>query len=94
MTMTVGELKELLQDLDDEMEVRLAHQPSWPFEYSISGAEVVDLNEPDPDDTVEPEDEEHPDDVEEPEPNEILYLAEGTQLGYLPGVVSRLLGWR
>jgi hypothetical protein len=33
--MTVGELLELLEDFPEDAEVRLAHQPSWPFEYSI-----------------------------------------------------------
>lgn len=91
--MTVGELKELLEDLDDEMEVRIAQQPSWPLEYAIGGGEVVDLNEPaeDEGEFVPPGEEE---DLEEEEPREVLYLFEGSQLGYLPGVVSRRLGWR
>ncbi|MBX3045149.1 MAG: hypothetical protein KIT33_15370 [Candidatus Kapabacteria bacterium] len=33
--MTVAELIETLQDFDLDMEVRIAHQPNWPFEYSI-----------------------------------------------------------
>ena len=82
--MTVGELKEMLEDLDDDMEVRLAHQPSWPFEYSISNGQVVDVNEPDEDD----------EEAEEKEPREILYLIEGSQLGYLPGIVSQAIGWK
>jgi hypothetical protein len=35
MSMTVGELKEYLENFDDEAEVRIMSQPSWPFEYSI-----------------------------------------------------------
>lgn len=36
--MNVQELKELLEDLPDDMEVRLMIQPSYPFEYSITGS--------------------------------------------------------
>ena len=38
--MTVGELIENLQGFEEELEVRLAMQPSWPFEYSIG--DIVD----------------------------------------------------
>jgi predicted membrane GTPase involved in stress response len=77
--MTVGELKEMLEGLDDDMEVRLAMQPAWPFEYSISSVEVID-NDPEGSDK---------------EPIEgIVYLVEGDQLGYLPGNVCNQLGWR
>lgn len=34
--MTVAELIELLSDLDPEAEVRLAVQPSWPFEHHLA----------------------------------------------------------
>lgn len=34
--MNVGELIELLSNYEDDLEVRLATQPSWPFEYSIT----------------------------------------------------------
>jgi hypothetical protein len=36
--MTVGELREILQDMDDEAEVRLAIQPSYPLELSVREA--------------------------------------------------------
>lgn len=35
--MTVEELIEELQGMDQDAEVRFASQPSWPFEYSING---------------------------------------------------------
>ena len=41
MSLTVEELKEMLEDLPDDMEVRVAHQPSWPFEYEVTSAGVV-----------------------------------------------------
>ncbi|MFE1612690.1 hypothetical protein CLM85_06970 [Streptomyces albidoflavus] len=36
MEMTVGELIEQLEQMDPEATVRLATQPQYPFEYSIS----------------------------------------------------------
>ncbi len=91
--MTVGELKEMLEDLDDAMEVRLAHQPSWPFEYSIRDGLVMDIKGCDPEDLPET-DMDGSRFVDDHEPEEILYLVEGRQIGYLPGVVSKALGWR
>jgi hypothetical protein len=39
MTLRIGELLEVLQELVDEhgpeTEIRLAHQPQWAFEYSL-----------------------------------------------------------
>jgi len=69
--MTVGELLELLSVLPEEMEVKLATQPAWPFEYSIAGAELVDDEEGIP----------------------ALWLAEGTQRGYLSAAVAEAFGW-
>jgi len=34
--MTVSELISTLQELDGDLQVRVAHQPNYPFEYSIS----------------------------------------------------------
>lgn len=39
--MTVARLKEILEDLDDSAEVRLAFQPNYPFEYTIEAVEEV-----------------------------------------------------
>ena len=83
--MTVGELKEMLDGLDDDTEVRLAMQPAWPFEYSISSVEVI-LEEKD----EEGKDEEGNDLI----PTETVYLVEGEQLGYLPEHISDQFGWR
>ena len=35
--MKVSELMELLQECDPDAEVTIAHQPNYPFEYSIQG---------------------------------------------------------
>jgi len=40
--MTAEELIEFLQDFDPETEVRIAHQPNYPFEYAIDDIVIVD----------------------------------------------------
>jgi len=73
--MNVQELKELLEELPDSMEVRIMQQPSWPFEYSVQGAitrmEIVD--------TMDDEDEDLDDNLME---EDCLFLLEGSQLCY------------
>ena len=64
--MLVSDLINILKGQDLDSEVRLAMQPSWPFEYSISEVVVVD---------------------------DVTYLSEGTQLGYLPSEVKKELTW-
>ncbi len=63
--------------------MRFAHQPRWAFEYSISDVVEVEL---DRDDNGE-----YHNGRGVPE---VVYIAEGTQLGYLPGAASEVLGWR
>lgn len=65
--MTVGELIRFLEDHDMDTEVRLAQQPSYPFEYSIGY-------------------------VTEPI-NNIIYIGEENQIGYLPKEAKDELGW-
>lgn len=85
MTMTVEELIEALSGLPPETEVRFAHQPSWPFEYSISDLHVAYPSDSEDDDDGEPLD----------RPGEVVaYLVEEQQLNYLPGAVSRAIGWK
>lgn len=43
--MRVSDLIERLQDLDPDAEVKLAFQPSWPFQYSVGELVEVDVNE-------------------------------------------------
>lgn len=111
--MTLSELIQTLQDIQDDQvdgvdpEVRLASQPSWPFEWSISN--VVEIADPESEDLVSLQDElsetededaareimDRIDDIMErsKQNGPVVYLAEGTQLGYLPGVVAAELGW-
>ena len=40
--MTVGDLLDLLDGLDENMEVRFASQPSYPFEYGVDDGYIVE----------------------------------------------------
>ena len=62
----------------NDVEVRAAQQPKWAFEYSIESAV-----------TIEVEDKE----TLKGEKEKIVYLGEGSQLGYLNEDASRELGW-
>lgn len=73
--MTVAELMELLEQYNGGMEVRMMCQPNWPFEYSLAG--IVCKGEIDG--SVEME--EDADGVIGIE-SDVLYLLEGSQLGY------------
>jgi len=76
--------KELIEELEyaisinggNDVEVRTAQQPSWPFEYTIDQAITVEV------------DDEYAD-----EKNKIVYLGEGSQLGYLNELASSEMGW-
>ena len=71
---------QILEDYDQDAEVRIAIQPRWPLEYSISDVVCSDSIKPDEDDE-ENEDEDQP---------VVVYLTEGTQIGYAPaGVFGR-----
>jgi hypothetical protein len=84
--MNVGDLKRLLEDVDDDAEVRFASQPSWPFEYSIADVHEHWPGGPSPYPDEEPG-------YDEFEDNPVVYLVEGRQLAYLPGDVARDIGW-
>jgi hypothetical protein len=83
--MNVRDLKRFLEDVDEDLEVRFASQPNWPFEYEIDDIVIVDLNVP--------EDFETDEERETVESAEVVYLVEGIQLDYLPGVVREAVGW-
>jgi hypothetical protein len=92
--MTIRELIDQLEDLaeehGDDVEVRLAHQPSWPFEYSIDDVVAVCA-----DDDDEAEAEDYPGQrVDGSSTLPVVYIAEKSQLGYLPGIAADALGWR
>ena len=73
--MTLNELIERLEEYRDELgedaEVRLMTQQNWPFENSITGlVSGAEINAADDDDDA---------DVET---DAVVYIVEGTQLGY------------
>ena len=100
--MNVYELKRLLEDFDDDAEVRLASQPSWPLEYHVSDVIWIDKSA---NGTLRARSswvtklpyngEESEEEVEENEDFDpgVIYLVEGEQIGYLPEVVKDELGW-
>ena len=106
ITTTKGNVKmnargliELLEDLDPETEIRIAQQPSWPFEYAIES--VVEIGPSDhctecgyewPVHAEKGCDETQPEDPFDAVP--VAYIVEGDQLAYLPGDVSEAIGWR
>ena len=102
----VAELIEELENMDPEAEVRLAIQPSWPFQHTISGVYDVpgksDDPQPNPDQYANDNLEQYEDDFEEWEaqqdaPDEnVVYIAEGGQYynaPYLPGAAANAIGW-
>lgn len=105
MTMTVRDLKSLLEGVDEDAEVRIAHQPHWPFEYSIRQVVAVGTNDEDIEEiedhlgsgelTAE-EKEEARSEMDRLAQNnvQIVYIGEGSQIGYLPGAACEALGWR
>jgi len=78
MAMTVAELISLLEECPQDAEVRLLTQPSWPFECSIGN--VVDKTQADLEDGVDDTDEDG--EPVMPEPEGVVYITEGEQLGY------------
>lgn len=81
MHMTVSELIDLLKSYDGDAEVRLATQIEWPFEYtvrSVASAEEMLRLAGHFLTTV------RFGDVEAEDAPNIVYIAEGEQLGYLP----------
>lgn len=83
----IQQLNNLAEELGSDTEVRLAMQPSWPFEYNISQVVAVDLGEQEQDDDY------YIGTGEAVEPQYIVYLSEGQQIGYLPGQAKTELGW-
>ena len=82
--------QELIEELEyaierngnQDVEVLIAQQPKWPFEYTIEQAVMVadEVDEDEEDDRVSPK-------------NMKVYLGEGSQIGYLNENASRELGW-
>lgn len=74
--MTVRELINLLEDFDETAEVRIAHQPRWPFEYSIGDVVACDAVGDDEDDEDDSAEAAAADDAPQ-----VVYIGEGEQHG-------------
>jgi hypothetical protein len=81
-------LLEEIASINPGIEVRLMTQSSWPFEYSIQGVTTTSAMDEDDLETERARREdldlpaEHLPSEPEPAKEEILYLVEGSQLGY------------
>lgn len=58
--MNVGELREALEDLDDEVVLRIATQPNWPLRFGvrsiITPGDLIEYNERENEDHLDDED--------------------------------------
>jgi hypothetical protein len=88
----ISDLQDIADEHDEDLEVRLAIQPNWPFEHSLSQIALVE-GEDESDEEFDDDDERN-DRPENDKPSKtIVYLAEGRQLGYLPGAATHALDW-
>jgi len=104
--MTIGELIERLEEAKDavgeDVEVRYASQPSWPFENNIREVHILGrldrrelaIEAIQREEDVDREEAEKSIDEDELDNTEdVVYLEEGFQIGYLPGEVKDHIGW-
>lgn len=91
--MNVRDLIQLLEDYDEDTEVRIAEQPSWPFENDITDVVGISLDIDDMGNVIENEDDVEEGYVTRTTTEEVVYLVEGRQIGYLPQPVKEQLGW-
>ena len=103
--MTIGELIERLEEAKDavgeDVEVRYASQPSYPFEYNIRDVHILGKHERREmvveamreDGMDEDEIEENIDEEELENTEDVVYLEEGFQIGYLPDEAKNHIGW-
>ncbi len=80
--MTVRELRHLLFEVkNQDAEVRIATQPSWPFENTVG--DVVEVIR----------DSDEVDDCGPGTDLSVVYIGEGEQIGYLPESAKTELSW-
>lgn len=102
--MRVWELKQMLEEMPDDAEVRLAHQPSYPFQYNIDNVAFVAARDPggypeaghfEDEDDYQDALEEWEDRQDAPE-EDTVYIVEGGQVRsapYLPSAAQAVIGW-
>ena len=110
--MDMGDLRNFMEEnehLSDDVEVRLATQPTWPYEYTVGAPVVAEFayyeteeyreiddalsNSDDPEEQKELQAQLEKFAEEWEEKEPIVYFPERRQLSYLPGEVRNLLGW-
>lgn len=104
--MTIRELIESLEEakeaLGEDVEVRYASQPSWPFENNIREVHILGKHERRElarermrfeDGMSEEEIDENFDEEELENTEDVVYLEEGFQIGYLPDEAKNHIGW-
>lgn len=108
------EVLEMMRHVDQdvavlEREVRLAHQPQWPFEYNVGEVVHLETNADEIkglEEVLDGRREEGEDLSDEDRANatkeletlrdtnkHVVYIGERGQIGYLPGNVANALGW-
>jgi len=103
--MNVAQLKSILEDLDDDTEVRFGFQPSWPLQSHISMTTVLtdpnqdeideiedhlNQNGPDMDDDEKDEARAQINEIRSKDSSPILYLLEGGQCDDSPYLPSNV----
>jgi hypothetical protein len=92
--MTVEELIGILEGFEPTATVRIAQQPNYPLQTSVSDVVEVEM----PTCTICDDDEDDEDECDCDGATEtFVYIAEGEQVReapYLPGFAARELGWR
>ena len=104
--MTIGELIERLEEAKDavgeDVKVRYASQPSWPFENNIREVHILGrfdrrelaIEAIQREEDVDREEAEKSIDEDELDNTEdVVYLEEGFQIGYLPDEAKDHIGW-
>jgi hypothetical protein len=98
-------LESVAQDHGDEVDVRIADQPAWPFEYEIGQVESVDLNNEtcevcegkgvEGGETCENCDGSgiYREEGSDGEPEMVVYISTANQIGYLPHAAVEALNW-
>ena len=105
----IEQLEEMKEQVGGDTEIRYALQPSWPFEfkklrpfeYSIRNAYALNKDERRnmaeallrEEGMNENDIRKHIDEDELEQAEDVVYLEEGSQLGYLPDEAKQLLGW-
>jgi hypothetical protein len=92
--MNVGELRELLEDYEDDVEVAIATQPAWPLAFEVGEVIEIDPHVPEDEDEEdeEPENELGDMDRDHHDGKHIVWITTGSGLWPDPYAPRRLFG--